>query len=629
MKENTRARSAFAIHVGNAAGAQVTVADGDRVEHALLGDMWVAGRLFGGIRHGVAISRLEMVAWLRECRSLEALRDAAGWGFGPFYVILLTAHHLHVLSSAASCGVYYTLGHEPQFSDNELSLFDHHSPSGLRAAETLRYVVDNLNLSPHHGLFEGVLRSPGATLLSFDVRTGATSTHVLMPDERASNRPTFNSLVDCCATSLAEDLRLNGRHPVVYWSGGIDGLVWIIALVKAGMPVTVIHGVDPRSSALFGPLCRAVLEHLPSTASVRIIVADRNDANEADAETTMLSGLVKSNYLRPDYRLKLADLALARECAPAANAVVIMGFGIDGLYSFRKGGEGLSSTNGGRFSFYCASLGQYRRYLGITLTLKQAFVDAWCSNHAGREKLSFRLFSDSTADTRYLASTSTCDELRKLFRTELEGRFRSITRVVTGTAGSLFGSAGRTLNTSLKLAGYFNNDAVHAVRFRDQGRFTETAYEVPYLYSPMVRFLSNRPLKLRDVFTPKSLLHDYVKANLRTSYNALLRRARREAKGSRTAALTTPRHGYQRTVRDGDRHYLAKLRAVYSRHRRYWNDFAGVPAALATFFKRLDADLMAQDQRANRPGRQLENFAHLTAWLNMNLGQSSAAEQRS
>lgn len=629
MRENAGVRSTFTIDIASSFEAKVAVDNGEFMEHARLGKVWIAGRLFGGIRHGRKTSRAEMVTWLGNCRSLDEIREAASCGFGPFYVILLTEDRLHVLSSAASCGVYYTPGPEPRFSDNELSLFEHHAPPVPGTAETLRYVVDNLNLSPHRGLFEGVRRSPGATVLSYDLRSGAVASLVLMPDEGEPKGPAFDCLVDCCAEALADEFRRHDLFPVVYWSGGIDGLVWVIALAKAGAPVTIVHGIDPRSSDLFPPLCRAALERLPSTAAVRVIVADRSDGHEADAEATMLSGLVKSNYLRPDYRLKFADLALARNHADAANAVVIMGFGIDGLYSFKKGGESLSSTNGGRVSFYYSSLGQYGKYLGITLRLKDAMVNAWCSNRGAKERLSFGLFCDATADTRYLASKSACPELKKLFMAELLERFQYITRVVTGFAGCMFGATERPLNASLKLAGYYNNDSVHAVRFRDQGRFTASAYELPYLYTPMVRFFSGRSLTLRDIVMPKSLLHDYVKANLGTSYNDLLQRARKESRTSgQTAAAKTGNDPHD-AVESRDERYLAKLRAVYSRHREYWRDFTGVPGSLATFLKRLDDDLMRQPRRAKPPGRCLENFVHLTAWLNMNVGRTVVEERLS
>jgi hypothetical protein len=600
--------------------------EGESVENAHLGDVWVAGRLYGGIVRDAPIGRAAMVVRLRECRTLEELRDIAGGGLGSFYVILRTKTHVHVASSAACPGVYYRLGPRSQFSDNELMLFsaaDH--PAALSDEETLRFVIDNLNLSPHQGLFAGVQRAPGATFLSFDLRSGTAAIECLVRDEAEAYGSTFCRLVDSCAKALVDDFRDRDTFPVVYWSGGIDGLVWLIALAKAGGSVTVIHGCDPRSSFRFTSLCRAVTERLPEGASIRVVVADRSDGSEDDAENVMLGGLIKSNYLRADYRLKLADLALARTFPDADKAVVITGFGVDGLYSYRKGGELLSSTNGGRLSFYHASVMQYAKYLGAVLDIRQAFVNAFLPSRDATARSSFRLFCSSTADATFLRSKSAAPEVKAVFRSHLSKRFQFITRLASGFEGSFFRPSKRPLYKSLKLAGYFNNDSVHAARFRDQGRFSNCVFELPYLFTPFLQFFSNRPLALADLLTPKSLLHDYVRNTLGISYGDLLRKARADSGHSGSPTQPQPAASTPAIVGDRQARYVAKLRGVYTRHRHYWREFQAVSPVLGSYLRRIDDDLMRQGHGTPR-GRHLENFVHLTAWLNIHSGGASVQE---
>jgi hypothetical protein len=625
MSDTTRIRACF--HIGSVSPPDVTIStpDGDSIENAHLGGVWVAGRLYGGIIHDTPIGRSAMVERLRECKTLEDLRDIASGGLGPFYVILRTQTHVHIASSAASPGVYYRLGPQPQFSDNELTLFSGADPPALNTEETLRFVVDNLNRSPHQGLFDGVQRAPGATFLSFDLQSGTAAVECLVRNGAEACGSTFGRLVDSCAKVLIDDFRDRDRFPVVYWSGGIDGLVWLIALVKAGGNVTVIHGCDPRSSSMFAALCREVTERLPRGASVRTIVADRSDDNEGDAESTMLGGLIKSNYLRLDYRLKIADLALARSFPNADKAVVITGFGVDGLYSYKKGGELLSSTNGGRLSFYHASVMHYAKYLGAVLGIRQAFVNAFLPGRDAKARSSYKLFCKCTADTTFLRSKSAAPDVKTLFRSHLSQRFRFITRLASGFEGCFFHSRKQPLYKSLKLAGYFNNDSVHAARFRDQGRYGDCVFEVPYLFTPFLQFFSNRPLAFADLLTPKSLLHDYVKSSLGIRYGDLLRKARAASGPAEVTPQSQPATAPPEGVGDRQGLYVAKLRRVYTRHRHYWGEFQSVAPVLGSFLRRIDDELMRRGHGTPR-GRHLENFVHLTAWLNIHSGGASVQE---
>lgn len=82
MREKAGVRSTFIIRIHSSSEAKVAVGDGEFVEHARLGKIWIAGRLYGGIRYGQKMCRREMVAWLGDCGSFDELRDAASCGFG-------------------------------------------------------------------------------------------------------------------------------------------------------------------------------------------------------------------------------------------------------------------------------------------------------------------------------------------------------------------------------------------------------------------------------------------------------------------------------------------------------------------------------------------------------------------
>lgn len=453
-----------------------------------------------------------------------------------------------------------------------------------------------------------------------------------------NNQPTpeeFITLVDRSARLLVEH---NGkRRFVVPISGGVDGLVWLCALIKAGGRLLAVTGEkrgDTEES-----ICAAAVAALKNKydADLEYHAVGAEDV-EPESEILLtrrkIRFLIKSNYLQDQYKLKLVDLKV-QELGALDEALWLNGYGIDELYMGTKDDPNYSSVYKWTWVKSLGTLSNHFLFLDCVLRW-----DWWV--YQVRVRLGF--LSPRAAIARVLRRRAfsgkvlckkSCwyGESEEIYHAQIDRQIEDIIDLLQPHVDECLGFC--EFRSAIRTFMYYHTEAIHLIRFAAHGRAMGGTYVLPYEFGPCRDFFNRVGLGWRDALFPKKLLYDYVNdclgarafealqvENVRNTFEFQWKRWKqkwsRRIKGCRKAVLC--HIARQRPAPVFDRkgpgraslvNYYDEIAISVTTGKKFSKEAAEYIDKIDTLFKE---KLQREDSRILP--RELENYVHLQHYLN-------------
>lgn len=480
------------------------------VRYLIVGEL--VGVLDGEIELGCAqtIQYLNNFGWKHICVE-EVIRSSLG---DFFCVYSHEGGPAVILTSPGFSGLCYCLNDSKLFvARTEAELVNR--LAGERKYENLeviRYIVDNINISPLKTFWKDIWRLPGGCKLRTDsVCNGPKS--ILLPSfcNHDVKDPIFNETVDAVCRLLAA--HYSHKKIVVPISGGVDGVLWVCALAKAGANILAVCGEKRGDSE--EEICKSIVGRLVELGydnitfySAGISGVDRLKGLELTRRK--LKWLIKSNYIQDEYKLKLADLKIL-EVVDLDSAIFLNGYGIDELYMGSKDEPRYSSVYKQTILKRIGTLINHRHFLDVSLMIDYFFFKLRVSlmktaiRDALRPALFKRAICGKVGVNKYRWYVGT----KAAYDSQVDSQVKGIMDLLRRSMLSV--QSYKDYRYFIRSFIYYHVEFTHLVRFANHGRSLGVPYLLPYEFGPIRKFCCNNlSLSIRDGIRPKALLYDYV-----------------------------------------------------------------------------------------------------------------------
>lgn len=320
----------------------------------------------------------------------------------------------------------------------------------------------------------------------------------------------FIKLVDLSAQLLVD--HVGERRFVVPISGGVDGLVWLCALIKAGGRVLAVTGEKRGDTE--EAICASVVSSLRRkyAADLDYYAVGVEDADQ-EAETRLtrhkIRYLIKSNYLQDQYKLKLVDLKL-QDQGDIERPLWLNGYGVDELYMGTKDDPNYSSVYKWTWMKGLGTLVNHFLFLDPVLRW-----DWWVYQFKVRSGFSSaRAAISSVLRKRALSGKVLCKkscwygESERLYHAQIDRQVGDIIDLIEPCVDECLGFY--AFRSAIRTFMYYHVEAIHLIRFANHGRAVDGTYVLPYEFGPCREFFNRVGLGWRDGFFPKRLLYHYV-----------------------------------------------------------------------------------------------------------------------
>ena len=390
--------------------------------------------------------------------------------------------------------------------------------------EIIRYILDNINISPLKTFWKDIRRLPGGCKLRIDsIYDGPESIFQPSSCDNLLKDPKFNETIDAVCRLLAA--HYSQKKIVVPISGGVDGILWLCALAKTGANILAVCGEKRGDSE--EKICKSVVGRLVELGYDNITfhlagISEIDKSRGFELTRSKLKWLIKSNYIQDEYKLKLADLKILN-VVDLDSAIFVNGYGIDELYMGTKDDPRYSSVYKRTVLKRIGTLVNHRHFLDMSYKLDYAFfrlrklINKTSSSNALRTSLFKRAICGKIGANKYKWYEGT----KMAYDSQIDSQVMEIVALLSRSGLTI--SSYKDYRFFIKLFMYYHAEFPHLVRFANHGRSLGVPYLLPYEFGPIRKFFCNNlSLSIRDGMRPKALLYDYVNDVLGEGfYNAL------------------------------------------------------------------------------------------------------------
>lgn len=434
-----------------------------------------------------------------------------------------------VLTSCQGHGLYFKQKNDKvEFSDVKSNLVDRENRTNLNIDSVVRYLHDDANISPLNGIFEGVHRIPGSCFAKFDNDYNFSIRAIIQGNEfttrNRGNESRHHHNIDKVCSKIAN--LSNGRKIYLPISGGIDGLVLLAALVKAGGRVKAVYGFDGEYQNNINKEFVRRLRKLNLKGSVEYQLVTEKDVDPhalINYQRERLGYFVKGNYAKKNYKLALADFHFTHKEKREEFFCTINGYGIDELYMGGKGNADMSSI------YYPTIFKTLFTFIRLGIASRVGVAALWlywkiCQLFGVKEEeylkwLSLRLsavgksggeFDEVEMETIYLFNKSLKRDAESVYHLLCE---------------SIDLSKGRhQLSLYIKSFIYYFVEQNHLVRFYNHGLCMGVPYILPYEDIDIRKSLIYYTPSFIDMWRPKNDLHIYLNKKYKINYEEILKK---------------------------------------------------------------------------------------------------------
>lgn len=488
----------------------------------------VIGDFVGSILKGQLMTDSDVYEYLRNnCWHIDAVEEVLYYSVGDFIFLLDQPDGPILMTSPGFSGIYYGFDDERWYFGStfrDLSTIYPEALQQLDEHEVFRFITDNINLSPLRTFWKGVKRLAGGCKLKLSFKRNQPETYLIKHCNKQKNEENIYNFAHLCQLiDLTADLLARYYHDcrfVIPVSGGIDGILWLCAMAKTGVPILAICGEKRGDSEEI--ICEQTvdrLEHLGYKNIEYYSVATKDIDNKKARSLTQekMKWVIKSNYLQDTYKLKLVDLK-ALEMINPEKTVFINGYGIDELYMGTKDDPRFSSIYKATLFKQLGTLFNHLSFLDFSI--RYAWLLFRIRNVLGiGDKLSNlkRVLEKRALSGKVLSDKRLwVGRTKKIYDQQISRQIDDILNLLPSDIPSDISYL--VFRSYIKTFMYFHTENVHLIRFASHGRSIGSAYLLPYEFGPVRSFFVNNYLSINDGYNPKKYLYEYVNKILGPNY---------------------------------------------------------------------------------------------------------------
>lgn len=396
--------------------------------------------------------------------------------------------------------------------------------------EALRYIPGVINGGCFKTVFAGITRIPGnvTAIISSDGRFDVTP----VPPSGKSGlelHELFDTFFDLLSAQYGD--------VCVYSSGGIDSGATLCRSKKSTSNIYVVNGDESNYRK---EVAAQVFATIRSDSRNFFAIGSSNDSEYPDGNGARLAGLdqslirerfgvlVKTNYFRTNYKIRTADLHVARSTYDFK--VRINGYGADELLLGEKTGPELSSIYSYSRGFNLHNLLHSSPFSLPKLLAQYVMI----SRHAGDHRRDSERFTQHVAEfvcDKFAFFGKTAESAGwGMYRRELEGYLGNQSRdLALWIARSWLSRESWSIRVyigSVRQFIYFQVTHLHVLRYSGHGYVQGAIYEFPYLQGAVLNEMATSLPPPSNSWRPKRTLYRIYRDTIGEPYARSLRRAR-------------------------------------------------------------------------------------------------------
>lgn len=453
--------------------------------------------------------------------------------FGGFAWIRETDHALEIVTSPSHPGIFYHCGTngEVTLSEDLASLAATSVDVSIDPLELLRYVPGIINGSCFNTIFKEIKRIPGNIV-------GTISSDGAVQHQPLPVLPRLGKSIKDYFDIYFYLLKKYHETILIYSSGGIDSAAILSSVGKDGQKCSVVNGDEsPYRQQVALQVFRAVSKHcsmieavMPGVNASAIDLNDENASKLAEnLSQTRFDTLVKTNYFRTSYKIKTADIRIAR--SGKRFGVHINGYGADELVLGEKTGPDLSSIYSGTADFYIQNVLRPSPFSLISIYLQYYSLSCRRISNHNISKASFANVVAAEVSKKFCffgkaAGAAGAGKIRALLENPIANdAFTLAMWIISDELSTKDWHLGTYMSIVRKFV-YFHVTHIHVMRYSFHAQRENALFEFPYLQGAILNEMMVKSPLLSDMWSPKRELYKIFKANAGVSYLQVLKRAR-------------------------------------------------------------------------------------------------------